>query len=88
MSKKPFDQSTVRFVKRITVGSTDPARPFSEEDAAASLDTLNRCLSESPSGYIMGTEKNFTVMNVGEHQIVMQWIVYHVGFTRKPLWLG
>jgi hypothetical protein len=26
-------------------------------------------------------------LNIGEHQLVMQYIVYHVGFTRKPAWL-
>ncbi len=48
---------------------------------------LNRCLSDSPKGAIIGTEKNFAVLQIGEHQVVMQWLCYHVGFPRKPGWL-
>lgn len=33
------------------------------------------------------TEKNFYILNIGEHQVVMQYIVYHIGFERKPYWL-
>ena len=35
----------------------------------------------------VGIEKSFKILNIGEHQAVLQWLVYHVGFTRKPLWL-
>ncbi len=27
------------------------------------------------------------VFTIGEHQVALQWMVYHVGFPRKPLWL-
>jgi len=38
-------------------------------------------------GPICGQEKNFYLLNIGEHQVVMQYIVYHVGFARRPVWL-
>lgn len=85
--QKPFDHSCVKHVKRIVVGSPDPSGPQVEAEAREALALLNRCLSEAPAGRIMGTEKSFRVINEGEIQIVVQWLVYHVGFERKPLWL-
>lgn len=87
MSGLKFDLSAVRFVKRITVGNSNPANPASEEEIGESLALLNRCLEESPRGVMLGMEKNFGLFNIGEHQVVLQWMVYHVGFPRKPLWL-
>lgn len=82
-----FDLSGVRFVKRIVVGTDDPSRikPPAEIQEAQAL--LNRCLNEHPSGKILGIEKGFVMLNVGEHQIVLQWLCYHIGFPRKPHWL-
>ena len=48
---------------------------------------LNRCLSEAPKGTIIGIEKSFVMLNIGEHQVVLQWLCYHIGFSRKPMWL-
>ncbi|QJE72439.1 hypothetical protein HHL28_04405 [Aerophototrophica crusticola] len=82
-----FDLTDVGFVKRITVGSTNPERMATEEEVQAAADLLNRCLSDSPKGRIIGVEKNFSILNIGEHQVVLQCVVYHVGFPRKPYWL-
>ena len=82
-----FDLSDVHYVKRIVVGTDDPAhikKPDEIQDAQA---LLNRCLSETPKGTIIGIEKSFVMLNVGEHQVVLQWLCYHVGFPRKPAWL-
>ena len=48
---------------------------------------LNRCLSDSPKGTIIGVEKSFAMLNLGEHQVVLQWLCYHIGFARKPFWM-
>lgn len=82
-----FDLSTVRFIKRIIIGSDNPVNPTGEADVEAAMELLNRCLSEAPRGVILGVEKNFSLFNLGEHQVVLQWMVYHVGFPRKPDWL-
>jgi hypothetical protein len=82
-----FDLTDVRFIKRIVVGTDDPSRiktPAEIEDAQA---LLNRCLSERPAGRVIGVEKSFVVLNIGEHQVVLQWLCYHVGFERRPHWL-
>ncbi len=82
-----FDLTDVGFVKRIVVGSDDPERLRSEAEIQAAVDLLNRCLSGSPKGTIIGVEKTFSILSIGEHQVVLQCMIYHVGFPRKPYWL-
>jgi len=83
-----FDLTDVGYVKRIVVGSTDPEKLSSTEAVEGEAALLNRCLSDTPRGRIVGIEKNFSLLNIGEHQVVLQALVYHVGFTRKPYWLA
>lgn len=84
---KIFDVSEVGYVKRIVIGNQDPEKTVDEEAIQAQNDFLNRCLSDSPKGKIIGQEKNFYLLNIGEHQVVMQYVVYHIGFVRKPVWM-
>lgn len=83
-----FDLTDVGFVKRIVVGSTDPEKLASQAVVEGEAALLNRCLSDTPRGRIIGIEKNFSLLNIGEHQVVLQAQVYHIGFTRKPYWLA
>lgn len=82
-----FDVSSVGFVKRVVVGNTDPENMRPEEEIRRQEEFLNRCLSETPKGRIIGLERNFLVLNIGQHQVVLQYTVYHIGFARKPFWL-
>lgn len=82
-----FDLTDVAFVKRVTVGSRDPESLRSEDEINAAVAMLNRCLSDIPKGKILGIEKSFSLLNIGEHQVVLQALTYHVGFPRKPAWL-
>lgn len=82
-----IDISDVGYVKRIVVGSNNPADLQSEERIASAMALLNRCLTESPKGRIIGIEKSFSILQVGEHNVVLQWLTYHIGFTRRPYWL-
>ncbi len=82
-----IDVSDVAYVKRIVVGSNNPADLQAEERIAQAMALLNRCLTESPRGRILGIEKSFSILQVGEHNVVLQWLTYHVGFTRRPFWL-
>lgn len=85
---KPFDISAVGYVERVVVGNTDPSRIKSEEEIQQAMDKVNKCLHDSfPKGKILGTEKGFAVYAIGEHQVVLQHIVYHIGFDRQPKWL-
>jgi hypothetical protein len=83
-----FDLTNVGHVKRIVVGSTDPEKPISDEVVEMQAALLNRCLNDTPRGRIVGIEKSFTLLNIGEHQVVLQALIYHVGFARKPYWLS
>ena len=83
-----FDLTDVSYVKRIVVGNNDIEGLKTEADLAAAENLLNRCLHDMPRGRILGIEKSFSVANVGEHQVVIQWLVYHVGFARRPVWLA
>jgi hypothetical protein len=82
-----FDLADVRFIKRIVVGSDNPERMKTDEEIDQAVSLLNRCLTDTPKGTIIGTEKNFALLNVGEHQVVLQYVVYHIGFPRKPYWI-
>tara|TARA_R110002167_G_scaffold96911_3_gene256314 strand:+ start:1374 stop:1670 length:297 start_codon:yes stop_codon:yes gene_type:complete len=82
-----FDLTDIGHVERIVVGSRDPESLRSEDEVQAAVDLLNRCLSDAPKGKIIGLEKTFSLLNIGEHQVVLQAMIYHVGFNRKPYWL-
>ena len=82
-----FDLTNVGYVKRIMGGSTDPEKLTPDAAVQAQAALLNRCLTETPRGRIVGIEKNFTLLNIGEHQVVLQALIYHLGFARKPHWL-
>lgn len=87
MSSEVFSNTDITYVHRIVVGNDNPEQQPDEEKYKRQIALLNRCLSESPKGKIIGQEKNFYILNIGEHQIVMQYLVYHVGFRRKPAWI-
>jgi len=85
--EEPFDLTDIQFVKRITIGTSDPRVLRDENYIEQQTEILNRCLGERPKGHIIGQEKNFTLLRLGEQQVVIQSIVYHIGFKRKPAWL-
>lgn len=78
----------VGFVKRIVVGSLNPEQPASETESREKIALLNRCLAETPRGRIIGIEHPTTVVTSGDQQAIVQTVVYHVGFTRRPVWLA
>ncbi len=82
-----IDISDVGYIKRIVIGSNNPANLESETQIAEAMELLNRCLTEVPKGKILGIEKSFSILQVGEHNVVLQWMTYHIGFPRRPYWL-
>ena len=82
-----FQLTNMRFIKRIVVGNDDPQNVRSEAEVQSQMDLVNRCLTSTPRGYILNVEKSFGLYNIGEHQVVLQYAVYHVGFERKPMFL-
>ena len=87
MSGDSFTLTEMRYVKRIVVGNENPNALKSEAEIREAAELLNRCLNSVPRGYILGLEKGFAILSVGEHQVLLQHTVYHVGFARKPVWL-
>lgn len=87
MSSSQFQLPNVRFIKRIVVGNDNPQSLKTEAEVQASMDLVNKCLNELPRGHIIGIEKNFGLYTIGEHQVVLQCLVYNIGFERKPMYL-
>lgn len=75
----------MRFVKRIVIGNDNPQNMRTEAEVQEAMDLVNKCLSGLPRGFIIGIEKNFALYNIGEHQVILQYLVYNIGFERKPL---
>lgn len=76
----------IRYVKLVTIGSVNPNNPLSDQSREAQAALLNRCLNGYPKGIIVGKDITIGRYMVGEHELTMEKITYHVGFERKPLW--
>lgn len=85
--ERQLDLSDISYVHRIAIGTSDPEKPTTEAEAQLALAKLNRCLSETPRGKLIGIERPLCQLNVGEHRVVLQALIYHVGFPRRPHWL-
>jgi len=88
MSDRHFQLANIRFIKRIVVGNDNPQSMRTEAEIEEAMALVNRCLAATPRGYILNIEKSFGLYNIGEHQIVLQYAVYDIGFERKPLFLA
>lgn len=86
--KKKVQLSDIRYIKMVTIGSVNPNNPLSEESHRAQLELLNRCLNDYPKGVIIGKDITIGRYMIGEHELTMEKITYHVGFKRKPTWEG
>lgn len=83
---KKTNLSDVHYVKLVPVGSVNPNNPLSDESKQSQMNVLNRCLNDYPKGIIIGKDVTIGTYQIGEHQLVMEKITYHVGFKRKPSW--
>jgi hypothetical protein len=68
------------------VGSVNPNNPISDQSRTEQMALLNRCLTDYPKGVIIGKDTTIGRYMVGEHELTMEKITYHIGFKRKPLW--
>ena len=76
----------IQYIKLVSVGSINPNTPFSEEARQQQVEILNRCLNDFPKGTIIGLDRAIGRYQIGEHELLMEKITYHVGFSRKPAW--
>lgn len=78
--------SEIRYVKLVPVGSVNPNNPISVQSREEQLEVLNRCLNDYPRGVIIGKDITIGRYMIGEHELTMEKVTYHIGFTRKPQW--
>lgn len=76
----------VHYVKLVSVGSVNPNNPLSDQSKEAQVELLNKCLSDYPKGVIIGKDITVGRYLIGEHELTMERVTYHVGFPRKPQW--
>lgn len=76
----------IRYVKLVPIGSVNPNNPLSDQSREAQTELLNKCLNDYPKGVIIGKDITIGRYLIGEHELTMEKITYHVGFTRKPAW--
>ncbi len=77
----------IHYVKLVTVGSVNPNNPLSDQSREEQAALLNRCLSDYPKGVILGKDVTVGRYMLGEHELTMERVTYHVGFERKPTWM-
>ena len=77
-----FDLSEVKHIERIVIGNDNPENIKTQDEISNDMNKLNEML-QNKRGVIIGTEKNFQILRIGEHQVILQYIVYHIGFKRK-----
>lgn len=80
------DLTEIKYVKLVTVGSVNPNNPLSDQSRQEQVNLLNRCLQEYPKGVIMGKDTTIGRYLIGNHELTMEKVTYHVGFPRKPVW--
>lgn len=77
----------IKYVKLVVLGSVNPNNPLSEESREKQMQLLNKCLNEYPKGVIIGKDVTIGRYLLGEHELTMEKVTYHIGFPRKPLWM-
>ncbi|NBH15803.1 hypothetical protein D3Z36_17020 [Lachnospiraceae bacterium] len=86
MEQKKHTMAEIRYVKLVVIGSVNPNQPLSDQSRAEQAALLNRCLNDYPKGVIIGKDIALGRYMIGEHELTMERVTYHVGFTRKPAW--
>jgi hypothetical protein len=78
--------SDVSYIKLVPIGSVNPNNPLSDQSKEEQAALLNRCLNDYPKGKIIGKDVTVGQYRIGEHELTMERVTYHVGFPRKPQW--
>lgn len=85
--REKTDLAEIRYVKMVPVGSVNPNSPLSDQSKEEQAALLNRCLNDYPKGVIIGKDITIGRYMIGEHELTMEKVTYHIGFERKPSWL-
>ena len=84
--KEKVAMTDIHYVKLVPIGSVNPNNPLSDQSKEEQVKLLNKCLNDYPKGVILGKDVSIGRYIVGEHELIMEKITYHVGFSRKPAW--
>ena len=76
----------IQYIKLVPIGSVNPNNPLSDQSRDDQVKLLNKCLNDYPKGIIIGKDITIGRYQIGEHELNMEKITYHVGFSRKPSW--
>ncbi|MCM1325972.1 MAG: hypothetical protein NC094_10120 [Bacteroidales bacterium] len=76
----------IRYIKMVPIGSINPNNPLSDQGREEQAALLNRCLTDYPKGVILGKDISIGRYMLGEHELTMEKVTYHIGFERKPAW--
>lgn len=79
MTDSLFD---IKYIDRIIIGNNDPTKMKTENEINNDLNKLNDALKKG--GKIIAQDKSFTIYQIGEHQVVLQYVSYHIGYKKKP----
>ncbi len=80
MTESLFD---IKYIERHIIGNNDPTKMKSDHEINNDIIKLNDALKKG--GKIIAQDKSFTIYQIGEHQVVLQYISYHIGYKKKPL---
>lgn len=86
IQEEKLDMSQIHYIKLVPVGSVNPNNPLSDQSRMEQLDLLNRCLTDYPKGIVIGKDITIGRYMIGEHELTMEKVTYHVGFVRRPPW--
>lgn len=84
--KEKISLMDVQYIKLVPIGSVNPNHPLSDQSREEQAALLNRCLNDYPKGKIVGKDVTIGKYQIGEHELIMEKITYHVGFPRRPVW--
>ena len=97
MNSEKITYEEIKYVKLVSVGSVNPNNPLSDNSREKQVELLNRCLNDYPKGIycekdshkgiIIGKDTTIGRYVIGEHELSMEKVTYHIGFSRKPGWL-
>lgn len=76
----------IHYIKMVSIGSINPNNPLSDQGREEQTALLNRCLTDYPKGVILGKDISIGRYMLGEHELTMEKVTYHIGFERKPAW--
>lgn len=76
----------IHYIKMVPIGSINPNNPLSDQGREEQTALLNRCLTDYPKGVILGKDISIGRYMLGEHELTMEKVTYHIGFERKPAW--